>query len=220
MSKIKIYDFLRDLTENNSKEWMHANKKYYLAAKTAWLEETERILKRLAKHDPRFEKVSPKKAIFRITNNRQFHQDRPIYRDNFGCAPVEDMYKPGIYIFVSPKETFIGGGLHKPESKTLKKVRSAIDYDGEKLREILEGAEFKDFFGELDTYDNHLKTSPRGYDVEHKHIELLRYKSFTVRHSVTQKEFLSDDFPKLVERAYLLLQPLNDYLLRAVEFEN
>lgn len=220
MSKKIIYEFLRDLSENNSKEWMHANKSYYHRAKERWLQEVEVLLHRLAKYDSRFEKVPPKKCIFRITNNRQFHKDRPLYRDNFGFAPVEDMYEPSIYVFVSPKETFVGGGLHKPPSKNLKKVREGIDYDGEKLREIIEGKDFKEFFGGLDHYDDHLKTGPRGYDYEHRNIDLLCYKSFTVRHPVSRKEFLSNDFVDIVEKAYLLLRPMNEYLHQAISFEN
>ena len=39
-----------------------------------------------------------------------------------------------------------------------------------------------------------LKTSPKAYSQDHKHIELLRYKSFAVMHSLTQEEIKDDDF--------------------------
>lgn len=128
------------------------------------------------------------------------------------------MYRPGIYAVVGPREIFIGGGLHKPPPASLKKVRSAIDYDGDRLRDILAAPAFRSFFGDLELHDDRVKTRPRGYDIEHPHIDLLRHKSFTVRRPVTEKEFLSDDFPALFERAFLLLQPLNNYLAQAIDF--
>lgn len=98
MPKQKILPFLTRLTRHNSKEWMHAHQAEYLEAKAAWLTEIERILQRLRQHDPQFETVTARQAIFRITDtNRQFHPDKPRYRDRFGCAPVQDMYRPGLF---------------------------------------------------------------------------------------------------------------------------
>ncbi|MEM6316419.1 MAG: DUF2461 domain-containing protein [Bacteroidota bacterium] len=220
MSKQKIYQFLENLSNNNSKEWMEANRSTYQAAKEIWLTEVQVLLDRLSKHDPYFTKVSPKKCIFRINNNRRFQPDRPLYKDNFGFAPVQDMFQPSLYVHISPQETFIGGGLHRPPSDNLKKMRQAIDYDGQRLKEIVTEKKFATYYGGLSHDPQALKTSPRGYDESHEHIDLLRRKNFTAIRPVTQEEFVADSFVDLVEEGYLLLQPMNSYLADAINFEN
>lgn len=198
---------------------MHANKKTYQNARNIFIEEVGRILERIKKHDPTLEGVEPRKSILRINTNRRFHPDKPIYRDNFGFAPVSDMYLPSFYLHVSPKETFIGGGLHKPPTETLNKVRAAIDYDGERLNDIIANKAFQDFFGGWGDDPDMLKTSPRAYSKDHRHIDLLRRKNFIALRPLTQAEFVSDDFVDLAEEAFLTLQPLSQYLKQAIEFE-
>jgi uncharacterized protein (TIGR02453 family) len=219
MQKQKIYDFLADLAANNSKDWMHANKKRYQEAKGIFLEEVTLLLDRFKQHSPEFEQVDPRKALLRITNNRRFHPNKPLYRDNFGFAPVSDMTKPAFYLHVSPKETFIGGGLYKPMGAVLKKIREGIDYDGDRLKGIVRSSAFTNLFGGLDDDPDQLKSAPRGYTVDHPHIDLLRRRSFTAIRPLTQAEFLSDHFLDLAEQAFLTLQPLNAYLRQAAEFE-
>ena len=136
MSKQKVYSFLKDLTANNSKEWMDANRKRYHEAKDIWLSEIEVWLKRLAKHDPRLENIRPKDTIFRINNNRRFHPDRPLYKDNFGFSPFSPE-EATFYLQISPNNSFVGGGLWHPGSEVLKKIRDGIDYDGQELLNIV-----------------------------------------------------------------------------------
>ncbi len=215
-NKRKIYAFLRDLTANNSKEWMDAHRQDYHAAKDEWLAEIQLFLDRLAQHDPTYGKIAPRDTVMRINNNRKFHPDRPVYKDNFGFNPGGGD-EPLIYVHVSPKHSFIAGGLHNPDNKVLKSIRGAIDYDGDKFLGILQSKSFQDFYGELSKDPNKLKTSPQGYDADHEYIELLRRKDFTVMRDVTQEEVIADDFVDLVEQAYLELQPFNAYLKRAME---
>jgi uncharacterized protein (TIGR02453 family) len=219
MSKHKIYQFLRALAKNNSKEWMHANKKQYLEAKAIFLAEVEQILVRIQQHDPSLATVEPKKSILRINTNRRFHPNKPIYRDHFGFAPISDMYLPSFYLHVSPKETFIGGGLYKPPTESLNKVRAAIDYDGERLNEIVANKRFQAFYGGWENDPDLLKTSPRAYPKDHRHIDLLRRKNFTALRPITQAEFVRSDFVEVAEEAFVRLQPLNAYLKQAIEFE-
>lgn len=220
MNKRKIYDFLRDLSANNSKEWMDAHRERYHEAKAIWLEEIQAILNRLSKHDPKYALIEPKQTIMRINNNRMFHPDRPVYKDNFACSPNNEQDEASFYIHISPSESFIGGGFYHPDNSLLKKLRAAIDYDGEKLLKIVQQDSFQEFYGGMSEDPDQLKTSPQGYTQDHRHIELLRRKNFTAIRTVTQKEVVSDAFVDIVERAYLELQPFNEYLNRAVQFES
>ncbi|GAB5476149.1 MAG: DUF2461 domain-containing protein [Maribacter sp.] len=220
MHKEYIFRFLRDLSDNNSKDWMDDNRERYHMAKARWIEEVDLILKRLSKHDPYFEQFKPKDTLMRINNNRQFHPDKPIYKDYFSCSPstkAEPFAK--IYISTGISWSFLGGGLWRPDTKILKQVRDAIDYDGDELVEIINTKEFKDFYGGLAYDDQKLKTSPREYANDHKHIDLLRYKNITAQAELTQKIVVSDGFVDYVEEGYLALQPLNDFLKKAISVD-
>ncbi|MEL6969597.1 MAG: DUF2461 domain-containing protein [Bacteroidota bacterium] len=219
MSKQKIFDFLRDLSANNSKDWMDVNRKRYHEAKDIWLSEIELILRRLVTHDPDFEQMRAKDTLMRITNNRRFHPDKPLYRDHFACSPNTDLQTPGFYIHISPSGSFIGGGIYRPPSPVLQKIREGIDYDGEKFKQILRSAPFTDMYSDLDRDEHMLKTAPRGFAKDHIHVDLLRRKSFTAITPLTEAQVVSDDFPAFAERAYLSLKPFCDYLTQAVKFE-
>jgi uncharacterized protein (TIGR02453 family) len=217
MSKQKVYTFLKDLTENNSKEWMDNNRGRYHEARDIWLDNVEQFLHCIAKHDPRMENIKPKKTIFRINNNRRFHPNKPLYKDNFGFSPFSSE-EATFYLQISPNNSFIGGGLWHASSEVLKKIRSGIDYDGEELLRITKQKPFVAFFGDLDPDQSALKTAPRGYDPSHKHIELLRRKNFVATKRLTKKEVTSDELVNIVEEAYLALMPLNTYLKKLMDF--
>lgn len=218
MSKKKIYDFLRDLTANNSKEWMDTNRKRYTEAKDIWLSEIELILHRLSAHETSFEKIKPKDTIMRINNNRRFQPDKPVYKDNFAFS-ASSMEEASFYIHISPQESFIGGGYYRPDTAILQKIRAAIDYNGDELKLIVSTPEFKHFYNGIAPDAEQLKTSPRGYSEDHAHIDLLRRKSFTAIRPLTEKEVISDHFIDIVEEAFTVIQPFNEYLLQAVRYE-
>lgn len=219
MNKRKIYDFLRDLRENNAKDWMDENRGRYHEAKDIWLEEIAMYLNRLSKHDPELETLPPKKTILRINNNNVFHPNKPTYKDSFGFDPYKGRNRPAFYLHVSPSGSFLAGGLWHPDAEPLKKMREAIDYDGEELKKIVQQKAFADFFGGLDEDAAALKTSPAGYTQKHRHIDLLRRKNFTVTRELTQAELMDADFVDTLEEGFVIMRPFLDYLRRAVEFE-
>ncbi len=214
----RVFDFLKNLSANNSKDWMDKNRSSYQEAKDVWLANIDTLLKRLAKHDPQLIHIKPKSTIMRINNNRRFHPDKPIYRSHFAFSPSGNE-GPGFYVHISPGGSFIAGGIHRPDNDTLKKIRAAIDYDGEKLKEIITRDSFVSFFGGLEEDDQLLKTSPRGYSNDHPYIELLKRKNFIAIKAITQEEVISELFADKVEEAFIELAPLNSYLTKAIEFK-
>jgi uncharacterized protein (TIGR02453 family) len=216
-NKKAILDFLKDLSKNNSKEWMDDNRDRYIFAKDAWLEEVQQILTYLKKFDNSyFDHFKPKDCISRITNNRMYNPNLPVYKDFFTFSIMDktDMFSP-LHISIGVENSFIGCGYHNPDKETLKNIRDAIDYDGKSLKAILEKKQFKEFFGGLSNFTEPLKTSPKGYDKDHPFVEYLRYKSYTVLRNLTHKEFIDDNFINIVGQAYELSTPFRDYLKKA-----
>lgn len=219
-NKQAILEFLKDLSQNNSKEWMDANRDKYIFAKEAWLEEVQQILTLLGKFDQSyFVQFKPKDCISRITNNRMFNPNLPVYKDFFTFSIMDktDVFSP-LHISVGVESSFVGCGYHNPEKQTLKNIRDAIDYDGKSLQDILENKPFKNFFGGLSNFTEPLKTSPKGYDKDHPFVEYLRYKNYTVARNLTHEEFVGDNFMTLVEQAYELSTTFRDYLKKANSF--
>jgi uncharacterized protein (TIGR02453 family) len=212
-----VLDFLKDLSQNNSKDWMDANRDKYTTAKECWLNEVRETLKMLCKLDSKyFGRFEPKNCISRITNNRMFNPTLPIYKDYFTFSVMDktDMFSP-LHISIGVGNSFVGCGYHNPDKQTLKNIRDAIDYDGQLFRDILENKTFKSFFGGLSNFTEPLKTSPQGYAKDHPFVEYLRYKNYTVAHSLTRKEIESDNFVEIIEKCYVLTKTFRNYLKRA-----
>ena len=218
MNKKKfIWDFLQDLANNNSKEWMDEHRGRYHEAKGYWIDEITSILERLSSHDPYFDVFQPKKTISRINNNRMFHPDKPIYKSNFSFAPMSKTdHVMKIYFAFGPEFSVIGGGVYRPEKEGLQSIREAIDFDPSDLLKITSSKNFKKVFGGLADDPTQLKRSPKGFDRDHKHVDLLRRKSFTGSYVPTKTLLLKSNLTDLIEEAYLTLRPLNLWLLKAM----
>jgi hypothetical protein len=110
-----ILDFLKDLNQNNSKEWMDANRDKYIAAKECWLNEVQKILRMLCRYDnDYFIRFDPKKCISRITNNRMYNPNLPLYKDYFSFSIMDksDMFSP-LHISVGVENSFVDCGYHE-----------------------------------------------------------------------------------------------------------
>lgn len=214
----KLYDFLRDLQKNNSKEWMDANRSYYQEVRDdyiAWLNELDR---KLQQEDAGYTPTDGRKAINRINNNLMFHPEKPIYKDHFGAGlDLGGSGKQGdFYIHLGTDESFMAGGFYKPKKELLNSIRQAIDYNGAELKSLMNKKSFKDMFTGFMDDGEALKTSPKGYSQEHEHIDLLRMKSFAVQVDLTQKKVIETDFMQLCIDVYMEMKPFRDYLNQAV----
>lgn len=212
-----ILEFLRDLSTNNSKEWMEQNKTRYTEARSIWMTGVEGFLANLAVYDEKLEMVQVKDTVHRINNNRRFHPDKPLYKDNFTFTPYMKIAPASFHLSISPGNSFVGGGLYRPPSDILSKVRIQIEHNGHLLDEILNETDFSGFYGGLALKEEALKSAPLGYEKDHPHIEKLRMKSFVVIKKLSNKEVMESDMKKLVEDSFLMIKPMIDYLNMAIE---
>ncbi|RFN59466.1 DUF2461 domain-containing protein [Marixanthomonas ophiurae] len=210
-----LYQFLRNLQKNNNKEWMDAHRGEYHTVRDSYIDWLNEMDIKLAAIDADYTPTTGKKAINRINNNLMFHPNKPIYKDHFGAGLDQESKQGDFYIHLGVNESFIGGGYWHPSSKILKSIRAAIDYNGEELKRILNKQSFKALFGDM-IVDDPLKTSPKGYSQDHKHIDLLRRKSFAVSCPLTQKEVMASNFEEKVIAIYKEMLPFRRYLNQAV----
>ena len=193
---------------------MDANRKWYHQAKDEVIAIFDPVLDRLKAVDPRIVQPNARRAINRINNNLMFHPDRPTYKDHFGVGFGYGKGLADFYIHLGIDETLIAGGLWHPPSDKLKMVRTEIDYEGDRLRAMLEAAPFSDWF-EIYQEDK-LKSAPKGYPNDHEFIELLKLKSFAAFRPIDREDILSPDFGDMVIESYQAIVPLLDFLNVAI----
>lgn len=212
----RLFDFLEILNKNNSKEWMDEHRSQYETVKADYVNWLEDLDLKLSKIDEDYYSSSGKKAINRINNNLLYHPNKPTYKDHFG-AGLDKRPKTGdFYIHLGIDEIFVAGGFYKPKSEYLKSIREAIDYNGDEFKDIINSKTFRNHFGGLMEDVDQLKTAPKGFSQNHKHIDLLRLKSFAAMKPFERKDVLTEDFKNKVIETYRAMLPFRRYLNKAV----
>jgi uncharacterized protein (TIGR02453 family) len=158
-------EFLRELEDNNDRDWFKANRARY----DEHLVAPGRALAESLGHlgAPRF---------FRPYNDARFHH-RPPIKEQLGIA-IGYGGAGGYYVELSLDRLLIGAGLHHPASDQLERFRSAID-DGRRggafERAVTTAAE-----AGMTLVEPVLKRAPRGYPADHPRVARLRLKNLTV----------------------------------------
>jgi uncharacterized protein (TIGR02453 family) len=214
MIKTSTLSFLRDIKKNNNKDWFDKNKDRYLSAKEDVALLTDNLLKELSSFDKKFIGLTSKDCLFRIYRDVRFSKDKRPYKTNLGAslnAGGKKITNAGYYLHIEQGQSFLAGGIWMPPGDLLKKIRQEIDYNGKKINKILSQKDFKKYYGGLDeTYK--LKTTPKGYDKNHKDIDLLRFNSFIVWHKFSDKEVLHKNFLKELVKGAKIMKPFVDFL--------
>ncbi len=212
--------FLKNLKENNNKEWFTANKNQFEEAKADFESFITSLFAEIAKFDPAISHHKAKDCIFRIYRDVRFSKDKSPYKAHFGAhiTPAEKKSeihtRSGYYIHIEPDgNSMLAGGAYLPQGDWLKNIRQEIDYNGKDLIEIIENPAFKKAFGELE--GEKLKRMPKGYSEDHPNIELLKLKSFLATHKVNDSEIIKPDFLENAVSVFKTLKPLGDFLNRA-----
>lgn len=211
----EIFDFLKTLAANNSKEWMDANRSWYQEMRKNLIEYATVIQASFAEVYP-MTMMDPKKYLARINNNRRFHPDKPPYKTHF--ALMVKHRGPGygdFYIHLEPENVMLATGIYHPPRELLQAMRDLIDYQGEKLQEIISAPAFKKVYGNLQ--GDKLKTSPKGFDQDHPYIDLLRHKDLVVFKHLDEKTICSDGGLEIAKEAFAAALPFMEFVDLAIE---
>jgi len=213
-----LFTFLEALSRNNHKDWMDRHRATYQGLRTEFIAWLDRLDADLAGLDPEYYPTPGRYGMNRINNNLMFHPDRPVYKDHFGAGLDKAPGTADFYVEVGLSQPMLAGGLWRPGPERLRRVREAIDYDGEVLQEILDTPSFRNTFGGLYP-DEALTRMPKGFEADHPHADLLRNKTFAVVRPLTREEILGPGFDTLIRETYLEMLPFRRYLNRALRVE-
>lgn len=204
-------DFLLQLKENNNKPWFDANKTTYLKELNHIETFADALLQELSKTDV-LETVSGKKSVYRIYRDIRFSKDKTPFKTFWGGSYTRATAarRGGYYFHLEKGNSFFAGGFWGPNATDLKRIRSEFGHNSESFRKILNSKSFTNTFGTLQ--GEQLKTAPKGFDVNHEAIDLLRYKQFLIMKRFTDEEVLSPLFLDQALDTCKKMRPFFDYM--------
>jgi len=212
------FGFLSAIKTNNDREWFQEHRSQYELAWQNMKDFTAGLIEGLAQWD-RY--ISPdiqvSKCIFRIYRDTRFSKDKTPYKTWLGAGistAGRKLNGPEYYIHIQPGNSFAAAGYWRPEKEHLVAIRQEIDYNGERLQEILNEPEFKKY-SRLDTQDT-LKRPPAGFSEDNPYIHWLKLKSFTAFESFTDKELQRTEGVKRVLQAYRRMYDFKLFLHEAL----
>ncbi|GGI22453.1 DUF2461 domain-containing protein [Pedobacter mendelii] len=210
--------FIRNIAENNNREWFAEHKPKYEEARADVLELVSAIIPELSKIDPLISsELDPKKCIMRIYRDVRFSKNKDPYKNNFGMwfsSKSKGGNEPGYYLHIQPGKSFIAGGYWMPEGPHVKLIRQEIDYNIDDFKVIINNSEFKKnfIFGAGDA----LKNAPKGYDPADPNIEYLKLKSFEASMKLDDEEFFKPTLINKLITSFNTVQPLVVFLRNAI----
>jgi len=209
--KKSTFIFLKDLSRNNNRDWFNKHKDRFLDEQENMLAFAEHVLEKMRGHDE-IENASAKKVLYRIYKDVRFSKDKSPYKTSWSGSfrRATKQKRGGYYFHIEQGNSYMAGGFFGPDADDLKRIRQDIDRNYKDWKKLLENKKTKTFFGKL--RGQQLITTPKGFEKDHPAIELLRYKSFVLRHNFTDKEVLSESFPEKLNEAFKNLRPFFNYM--------
>lgn len=220
MIKASTFQFLRELSVNNNREWMQAHHKEYQDAKSNVIELVGHLMAAMEIIGLNFGDMEPSKLMFRLNRDVRFSANKEPYKTNFGIVLNPRGRKDGsasYYLHIEPGASFLAGGIWHPESSILYKIRQEIAYCSEEFLSLIESKDFKNTFGALTGPS--LTRPPKGYDAHHPAIEYIKLKSYTVSTRISDASLQEKQVIPRLMKHYKLMQPFIAFLNRALDLE-
>lgn len=219
----QVIAFLRELHDNNNREWFDAHRAEWKRVKTRFAGFTEQLIDGISAFDPSVRGLRVQDCTYRIARDTRFSPDKTPYKEYIGAYIAPGGKKSGYagYYFHVEPDTGEGStyghmlavGLYCPEPVVLRSVRDEI-FDN--------GAEVERTIREADAFtlcrDNTLRRTPKGYPSGSAYDELLRLRELLLERRLTERELLDDGLLERTLEAFRQTQHFVALLNRAVQF--
>jgi uncharacterized protein (TIGR02453 family) len=214
--------FLKTLKKNNNKPWFDNNREKYLDAKNNFEEFVGSLLSKMILFDEDLKDLIPKNCTFRINRDIRFSKNKTPYKINFSASFNKGGKKSiyaGYYFHLQPGgNSFVGGGLWRPEPVELKKLRQEIDYCFPEFKKIIGSTSFKKNYGDLEKDDNQMLVNiPKGYEKDNPAADFLRMKSFVATKNIADVDLTNPALANQVIQSFKALLPLIKFINRSFE---
>ncbi|KAH9864847.1 hypothetical protein IAQ61_008792 [Plenodomus lingam] len=224
--------FLQDLAANNDRQWLKLHDPDYRVAFQDFSTFTEKMSEKIIEADETIPELPVKDVIFRIYRDIRFSKDPTPYKTYFSAAWSRTGRKgpyAHYYVQIQPNGgSFVGGGYWQPDAASLSKLRRDIDRAPDHLKSVLRNEGIRKAFlhGVQDdnkkvvkaftslpgNQSNALKRNPKDYAHDHKDIELLRLRSFTIGTKLADHEVVGPGGLDRIAELVRLMVPFISYL--------
>ncbi|KAI1141773.1 hypothetical protein F5Y05DRAFT_272995 [Hypoxylon sp. FL0543] len=202
--------FLKDLRANNERAWLKENDGEYRRSLKDWESFVETLTEKIIEVDDTIPELPLKDVIFRIYRDIRFSKDPTPYKPHYSAAWSRTGRKGPYacyYVHAEPGRCMVGGGLWHPDNDALARLRASIDERPHRIRRVLMNPTFRKTFlpharanekSVLSAFaaanqENALKTKPKGFNPEHRDIELLKLRNYTIGKKLDDKDLLAED---------------------------
>ena len=208
--------FLRELNENNNKEWFDENRKRYEQnVKKPFELFIGDLILAVQEFDPKIQ-INPKKAIFRINRDVRFSKDKTLYKTQRSAVLNKRSRKeefPAYYLRIDQEQLHIGGGLFNLSTEGLYKAREEIMYNEEGFTKAIQSRSFKDVFGDLKGEKNKVLRAP--FKEVAEETPVLYQKQFYYMTSFSNQKILEEDIVPFIVKQLQAAYPLNKFFQEA-----
>jgi uncharacterized protein (TIGR02453 family) len=214
---ILTLDFLRDLAQNNNRDWFEKNKKTYEAAlKGEFTPFIQKLIDEIKKFEPEVNDLA-KDSLFRIYRDARFSQDKTPYKTYFsaiiGKNGKKGMDYPGFYMQLEQGRLSIGGGAYFLEKDKLFKVRNHILQHQDEFLEIINDKNFIDHF-EAVKGEKNVRIEADFKAISDK-TPLILNKQFYVMAEIDPKTVLMENGIEIIINHCKAMQKFNHFLIAA-----
>jgi uncharacterized protein (TIGR02453 family) len=195
---VEAFEFYDALATDNTREWWQQHKREYEH------NVREPLTALLTELEPEFGAGH----LFRPYRDTRFSKDKTPIKDHQGAVvSLEDSI--GYYVQISGQGLMVAGGWYSPQGQQVARFREAVDGPrGAELETLVRKAQRR-----FHVEGQPLKTRPKGYDIDHPRIDLLRFRALTVdRHYPAGPNLRGRKPLSLVRADWRAMRPLMEWL--------
>ena len=199
--------FLKELKLNNNRDWFNKNKDQFKS-----IQSDIKIFAQEVKDSLSISDDIEKLKIFRIYRDLRFSKDKTPFKKNIGMAfhRAKPELRGGYYLEISADESFLAVGFWNPNKEDLLRIRKEIEIDGQQFKSIINQKKIKDIWGDMKGEE--LKTSPKGFNIDHEHIDIIKKKQFIFIKKLKEDDILDNNFQRQLVNYFESIRPFFDYM--------
>ena len=234
MNAKRILQFLRDIAANNNREWFHAHKDEYEAARTEWEHGVGQALQQIIGFDPEVGTQTVKDCVYRFYRDTRFSNDKSPYKRHFGAyinAKGKKALRGGYYIHMEPDGCLLAVGNYWLPTNILTACRNELMANEEEWLRCVENQNFlryfRDSFEPMNGEDSwnepqgfglsKLKACPAGFPRDYQYVKYLRLKDYCAWHRVADNFYEGDEWLSEMEHIFRAAKPMMDFMNAVID---
>ncbi|MGL4781164.1 MAG: TIGR02453 family protein [Bacteroidales bacterium] len=158
MNATATFDFLKELRENNTKEWFYEHTNEYDNLHFSFEKKIDELVHLLETHNRELSGLTGRDCTWHIYKNNYFLTQSSEFKTCFTAFIAKGGKKSpycGYYIHLEPDNCYIAGSVWSPESLTLSQIRKDITERTTEFESILEDPELQRYYTDLELWDDY-----------------------------------------------------------------